>query len=135
MELRETAKPMNEIMAYQNDRLLERYVKDYAVSKESAARRFEALKQFMYLCAATPGYKVTSEKIDSMWHTFLLFTKDYHTFCHGYLGRFINHEPFETPAPDSYLMTRSMAQRLFGNLDEDLWPKEAKVDCTSGCQD
>lgn len=32
--------------------------------------------------------------IDDMWHTFLLFTRDYQSFCRDYLGNiFFHHEP------------------------------------------
>ncbi|MFC3909139.1 hypothetical protein ACFORL_08630 [Legionella dresdenensis] len=32
--------------------------------------------------------------IDNMWHTFLLFTRDYHDFCNEYLnGNFFHHDP------------------------------------------
>ena len=31
--------------------------------------------------------------IDEMWHTFLLYSKDYYDFCHQYLGRMIHHRP------------------------------------------
>lgn len=32
-------------------------------------------------------------EIDDMWHTFLLFTKDYADFCEKYFGEFIHHFP------------------------------------------
>ena len=73
---RETLKPTLEILAYQHERLLHRYSVDYGVSIDEAMRCFTALKEFMIVCAVKPGYKVTSDQIDSMWHTFLLFTKD-----------------------------------------------------------
>lgn len=133
--LRETLKPIPDILSYQNDRVLARYSIDHGVSLEQARKSFEALKEFMIICAVKPGPKVTSDPIDSMWHTFLLFTKDYKFFCEEYLGRFIDHEPFEVPAPSTYLDTRSFAQQYFGKLDELLWPTAAKTSCSSGCGD
>ena len=133
--VRDIPKTVDEVLAYQHERLVGRYEIDFGVDRSEALRRFNGLKQFLVLCALTPGYKVTSDRIDSMWHTFLLFTKDYREFCLTYLGRFINHEPFERPSPDDYLVTRARAQELFGSIDEELWPAEAKGDCSSGCQD
>lgn len=133
--VRETLKPVPEILSYQHDRVLERYAIDFGVSKDEARRNFEAFKEFMVVCAVKPGPKVTSDPIDRMWHTFLLFTKDYKEFCEQYLGRFINHEPFESANPSTYLETRAYAEQLFGRIDEGLWPLEAKGDCSSGCQD
>ena len=130
---REIPKPVSEVMAYQHDRLLQRYSMDYGVSAEEANRRFKAFKEFMIVCAVKPGYKVTSDPIDQMWHTFLLFTKDYKNFCEENLGMFINHEPFERATPEAYLETRAFAQEFFGHLDEELWYPNAKGDCSSGC--
>jgi hypothetical protein len=31
--------------------------------------------------------------IDEMWHTFVLFTKDYAAFCERYFGHFVHHVP------------------------------------------
>ena len=121
------------VMAYSNPRVLKRYVLDNNVDEAEAQRRFDGLKQFLVVCATTPGYKVTSDAIDSMWHTFLLFTRDYREFCTRYLGKFINHEPFEVPSPESYITTRARAKEMFGALDEGLWPVEAKLSCSSGC--
>ena len=129
-----SVRPISEVLSYTNARLLDRYQRDFGLSAEIARLRFEGLKQFLYVCAVTPGYKVTSDSIDSMWHTFLLFTKDYSAFCETYFGRFINHDPFEVPSPDSYLKTRAAAEELFGSLDEELWPADAKISCSSGCE-
>jgi hypothetical protein len=70
-----------------------------------------------------------------MWHTFLLFTKDYKNFCEDNLGMFINHEPFENAAPEAYLETRAFMEEYFGYVDEQLWSPDAKADCSSGCGD
>jgi hypothetical protein len=32
-------------------------------------------------------------EIDDMWHTFLLFTKDYMSFCKDYFDEYIHHIP------------------------------------------
>jgi hypothetical protein len=132
---RSLARPVSEVLGYRNDRLLQRYATDNEATIEEAQRAFEALKQFMVICAIKPGRKITSEPIDRMWHSFLLFTKDYQNFCGNYLGRFVHHQPFETASPSTYLDTRAFTAKYFGGLDEKLWPVEAKADCTSGCEE
>lgn len=132
-QTRPIRKNATEIMAFKHDRLLERYCKDTGASPAQASRCFDALKQFMIVCAVKPGYKVTSDPIDRMWHTFLLFTKDYRMFCEKNLGMFINHEPFERSYPSAYVETRAFAEKYFGKLDEELWSLDAKADCSSGC--
>jgi hypothetical protein len=131
--LRNIPKQTSEVLGYQHDGLIQRYMMDYGVSADHANRCFRALKEFMVVCAVKPGYKVTSDPIDRMWHTFLLFTKDYKEFCEDNLGVFINHEPFEHAAPEAYIETRAFAEKYFGNLDGELWSVQAKADCSSGC--
>ncbi len=130
---RSTRMPVDEVLRYSNPRVIERHLQDYQISRETATRRFDGLKQFMLVAAIMPGQKVTSPDIDAMWHTFLLFTRDYRQFCSDYLGRFIEHEPFETAAPWAYEKTRERATALLGPLDKELWPIQAKADCSSGC--
>jgi hypothetical protein len=131
---RATRVPIEDVLHYSNIRVIERHLQDCGVSRTDAELRFEGLKQFMLVAAMLPGRKVTSPDIDAMWHTFLLFTKDYRQFCTDYLGMFIEHEPFETAAPWAYDRTREKAITLFGTLDDTLWPKMAKADCSSGCE-
>jgi hypothetical protein len=133
--MRSTARPYDAVMAFTHDGVVQRYAIDHGVPVDVARRRFDAFKQFMLVCAAKPGPKVTSTVIDGVWHSFLLFTKDYRAFCEQYLGRFINHEPFETPQPGVYVETRRFAQGLFGELNEEMWPLQGGADCSSGCDD
>lgn len=133
--MRPISKSLEDVRKYQNQRVVERHAADRGVSLEIAQRRFDGLKEFLVVCAAMPGPKITSAEIDAMWHTFLLFTREYRGFCEDYLGRFINHEPFEHPNPHTYLTTRACAEMLVGELDATLWPLTGKADCTSGCDD
>jgi hypothetical protein len=134
MQSRSTRVPIEDVLRYSNPRVIERHLQDAGISRQDAERRFEGLKQFMLVATIMPGRKVTSPDIDAMWHTFLLFTKDYRGFCADYLGMFIEHEPFESAAPWAYDRTRESAAALFGSLDERLWPVMAKADCSSGCE-
>lgn len=127
--LRSTNKPIPAILAYQNDPVIRRYSANYGVSLEYAQNCFAAFKKYMIVCAVKPGQSAVSETIDEMWHTFLLFTKDYKAFCEEYLGRFIHHEPLTYPTPAVYSETRAFAEKLFGTIDEALWPLEAKTEC------
>ncbi len=125
--------PLATIMGYENPALLARYRAYTGASPELAARAFKGMKQFLAVSAMTPGWKVTSEPIDSMWHTFLLFTRAYADFTEKYLGIFLHHEPFDEPRPELYAETKAVAAQVFGHLDEEMWPVKAKGDCSSGC--
>ena len=36
-----------------------------------------------------------SQVVDAAWHEFILFTRNYRSFCHKALGRFLHHTPAE----------------------------------------
>jgi hypothetical protein len=100
---------LNNVLKYTNTYVLERYTKDYpnnSLTAEEALR--ELLKYFWlsekysmdlqldpnnkslhFFCAMHEEMK----EIDDMWHTFLLFTKEYMSFCNYYFNKFIHHEP------------------------------------------
>ena len=59
------------------------------------------------------------------WRSFLLSSREYRQFCHGYLGRFVDHRTLEAPAREGYLATRRAAEGVLGRLDETLWPPGA----------
>ncbi|QTN29552.1 hypothetical protein HZ993_06965 [Rhodoferax sp. AJA081-3] len=71
-----------------------RYAKDGNVPLESAAETLLELKRWFTLCALHPEKTyATGGQVDAMWHTFILFTKDYARFCQEIAGTFIHHSP------------------------------------------
>jgi hypothetical protein len=129
---RDPGSSIGALMAYENERLLLRYMEDFGADRRTAEARFHGFKQFIAVCGTMDGDIVTSDTIDGVWHTFLLFTREYERFCHAHVGEYLHHEPFETPKPHAYVATRACAQRLFGPLDASLWPVTAKGRCSSG---
>jgi len=97
------------ILSYQNIEVLNRYSKDYPNNKLAPQEAFEELMKFFWLFQKHQedklkfpdkkeldficGIHTEMKEIDDMWHTFLLFTKDYISFCKQYLGRFFHHSP------------------------------------------
>lgn len=45
-------------------------------------------------------YNFPSKVADDLWHTFLLFTKEYNEFCMNSFGRIIDHEPHTSEEPN-----------------------------------
>lgn len=123
---------LSEIMAYENEPVMLRYIRDYGGIRADALRRFNAMKQYLVTCAVGRGAKVPDKSIDDMWHTFLLFTREYKAFCEEYLGQFVHHQPVGGFPPQTYTETRALAVQLFGSLDQEFWPDKAKADCGSG---
>jgi hypothetical protein len=104
---------LNEVLAYRHAGVLRRYAKEHAASPQEAEEVFQELLKYLYLCYRAaeepePFACVVSpeiEKIDWMWHTFLLFTIDYADFCERHFGFFLHHVPSEaedeTPVDES----------------------------------
>jgi hypothetical protein len=128
------------LMNYKNNKILLRYDKDYPAAKMGSKEAFKELMKYIWL-----HYKHEAEKkisnnkalnfscliheemidIDNMWHTFLLFTKDYHAFCNDYLdGIFLHHDPIgaseEKVLYDNYDQELSLyLSYIYDNLGED----------------
>src|SRR5436190_805556 len=90
-------------MEYPIPEVIARYKKDYGVSDETAKIHERELKRFLIISAENhpKGTDMFSSEIDDLWHTFLLFTKDYEKYCKEILGGFIHHVPknHEKPNP------------------------------------
>jgi hypothetical protein len=114
---------LNEVLSYRHPGVLRRYAKEQKATLEEAAEVFRETLKFLYLSYRTAnewpqtGCAVSSEieKIDWMWHTFLLFTIDYANFCERYFGFFLHHVPSEADAesPVDEKILRATVQRQF----------------------
>jgi hypothetical protein len=98
-----------ELAQYKNPKLIQRYNKDFPDNTLPAEEALQEILKYLWLTQkhfqdkqANPQDEnldfpcdVHSEMIqmDDMWHTFLLFTVDYHEFCQRYFGKFIHHVP------------------------------------------
>lgn len=124
LAVRWTPRSLSDVMAYRDEPLLVSYAERRGVSLDEARRHFEGLKQFLFVCAAMPGTHTPSNAMADMWRSFLLSTKEYRQFCHGYFGRFIDHRTVETRSGEAYLATRRAAETVLGRLDDQLWPTD-----------
>jgi hypothetical protein len=100
---------LSHLLQYQHIPVLERYSKDFPNNRMAAESAFEELLKFIWLSLKHQedklqrpgdedldcifGIHLEMKEIDDMWHTFLLFTKEYHSFCQQYLGQFFHHTP------------------------------------------
>lgn len=55
----------------------------------------QALRQFFlaHLKSGRRFVSMPSQVADDLWHEFILYTKEYETFCHKAFGRFLHHMP------------------------------------------
>ncbi len=63
-------------------------------SHEEYAETFSEFKKYVALGKLTgKPLGMTSKKVDEVWHQFILFTKEYFSFCNEYLGYYLHHNP------------------------------------------
>jgi hypothetical protein len=87
---------IKKVMDYQMPDIIARYRKDYKVSEDVAKIHEVELKRYLILAGDTDdgsSLGMMSTEVDNLWHTFLLFTKDYQIFCNEMFDKFIHHCP------------------------------------------
>jgi hypothetical protein len=103
MTLRNKPPSLEEVLAYCHPGVVNRFRKEHRSSREEAEEVFREMLKWLYLCAqgidGPEGFACHMspeiEKIDWMWHAFVLFTRDYADFCDRYFGFFLHHVPEE----------------------------------------
>lgn len=107
---------LHKLLEYKNDNILLRYQNEYPNSMMTAKDALSELMKYIWLCHKHASDKqkypedeslhfncvmhIEMEEIDNMWHTFILFTKDYQNFCNDYLnGNFFHHDPLLLKQP------------------------------------
>ncbi|KFU75701.1 hypothetical protein SAMN04489729_8459 [Amycolatopsis lurida] len=119
------------------ERLVNRIAKENDLPHEFAARIMDQTLAFLRACGEDRRAPLApSEPVDIGWHTFLLYTREYASFCERAAGRFIHHVPNddgEGPADPQDLIARTTeAVRDLGfAVDTDLW-LTSKVKCSDG---
>jgi len=76
--------------------ILARYCKEEGLSIEIAQDHRREMLRFLALCATAiqhgKFYGMTGA-VDELWHTFVIFTREYAAFCDAVAGRFLHHVP------------------------------------------
>lgn len=99
------------------------------------------VKRFLALAALerNPGHRIViGEKIDGLWHYFILHTMEYRQFCNKAFGSYLHHVPIlpeEKPelAAD-YAKTRELYRKYFGEPPVTLWG-DGDMICWGGCDE
>ncbi len=82
------------LQAYQAPWLAERIL-GQGVSAAEFAGAFNEFKRYAALLTISDQLLgMVSKKVDSVWHEFILFTRDYMTFCDEFHGKYIHHQPY-----------------------------------------
>lgn len=93
-------KPLSEVLEYENQNVINRFLNFFTVSEEEAQMIFNETKKWLWLCGKSFEEGVNDIYIskdliiiDEMWHTFLLFSLDYYNFCNSYFNTIVHHIP------------------------------------------
>lgn len=96
------------LLKYKNQAVFDRYTQHYTNNQMPAEEAFCELVKYLWLCNHHKQEQLDTQdsalnfscvmhaemrELDDMWHTFLLFTRDYHDFCLQFFGEFFHHQP------------------------------------------
>jgi hypothetical protein len=133
---------LDRVMSYQFEPVVYRMIDKYQWNEEESRECFEDIKRFLYMAVIADKAVAPTEKLDEMWHNFILYTMDYDEFCRMYLGLFVHHRPRRRDDPKS---TRNMrqetmdfARELFGYLPTSFQYTRTEMfkdtaDCVKSC--
>jgi hypothetical protein len=113
-----------EIMGYHMPQVIARCQKDYNYTDEDMVILEQELKRYLALSTVKAkeslGTGMYSSDVDNLWHSFILFTKEYADFCDKYIGFFIHHIPeIDTVrSPERQEETRKDFQAFVKNYEE-----------------
>lgn len=117
------------------DRVKARMIVDHPTSPEEMARFEREVKRFLALAALERNFYVVSERVDTLWHYFVLHTREYRAFCAQTLGFFLHHIPILPEERmrwvEDFRRTKQTYAKYFGTPPADLW-NEADIICWDG---
>ncbi len=118
-------------------RLVNRIAKEHDMPREFAARIMDQALAFLRACGERHRAPLgPSELVDIGWHTFILYTREYASFCEQVAGGFIHHTPNDDGAsgtdPEKLIARTTEAIRSLGfAVDDELW-LTFMVKCSDG---
>ncbi len=117
----------NNVLTYTHRGVIEKLVIEEKIPKKEGRKLFKDLLRFLTIAGS--GLRcVPSTRIDLAWHTFILFTEDYHSFCRKFFGKMLHHKPFvwnEKPDDKGHVYGERLyaaVQKVFGqDVDATNW--------------
>lgn len=104
------------------DAFIERLMNENLWSYEYTIRVIREYRRFIFLTSL--DYVSPSFEIDQVWHTHMLFSKDYSKMCQE-RGKFLHHDPIDKKIKnrvDPYPFTKKLYKRTFSQEPPaDIW--------------
>ncbi len=128
-----------DIFNYEAPFLKARMVGTHFDSENEFDEAFSEFIKFMSIVKSSSApVGMFSKEVDSVWHEFIIHTKQYFEFCQDYFGRYIHHIPtentkdnrYKTPTFESF---KTQYEKRFGQLSP-LWAtNNGECWSTPGC--
>jgi len=97
------------------------------LNEQQARQIIGGLREYFHLCNIA-GRKIVampSQAVDVAWHEFILFTRQYKSFCNKSLGRFLHHIPAEAMQSSTVAQASIKTAWKISCLREGIQPKSA----------
>ncbi len=116
--------------------LLERIQKAIESDSEIASQGLQEVLRFLFLISETNKVLTPSQKVDLIWHEFILFTKMYDQICHTHFGRFIHHHPGGTDEANrrQFKYTLKAYNEYFGEPAYFFWGTDQNFENCGSCE-
>ena len=121
------------ISNYRHDDLCRRFSEKHKLSQEITSIIFTEMKRFIFISIISNEVCSPSKIVDEMWHEFIMHTSHYRDFCNIFNSEFIDHTPSDIPEIEGYMRTKSLAERIFGKLNQLCWPKPTDAAKIGSC--
>jgi hypothetical protein len=117
---------INLALSYENPEIIAKFCDEHSIDEILSKEYFQEVKKFLYLCANTTDRLAPSAELDKIWHTFILFTKEYRQYCQQFLGKFIDHVPevrkdISVAKENCLHNTITHYESEFGELNNQVW--------------
>lgn len=122
----------------QHPELVQKIAKATLASTSECQRGLEETLKFLALANESRQVACTpSQRVDLVWHEFILFTRLYAAFCEEQFGRFIHHDPASLGQSCSaaYQHTLELYRQRFGVPDRAWWSISSKATADCGTCD
>ncbi|TQV71108.1 hypothetical protein FLL45_22540 [Aliikangiella marina] len=97
------------------------------LSERQIEKVLDGLKEYFIICRQSKNYQASmpSRVVDLAWHEFILFTKQYNSFCQNAFGRFLHHTPTEAMASSNSNQLGTRNAWHYSCLNNGIDPKAA----------
>ncbi|MBU6447504.1 hypothetical protein KGQ24_01520 [Patescibacteria group bacterium] len=133
---RQVSRALIAIDAYPFSQVREKILVEEALPEGRVDEVIAEFRRFLKLIAmGHRGIGMISRDVDEVWHTFILFTRDYAEFCEEVFGFFLHHQPNLPSQPlgnESSVLFADAYRTEFGAIPA-IWGIKDGAQCFSTC--